>query len=223
MKTSAMVQLLRLGIALVFAGTAFAAPPPAQTLTMTFSRNAIVIGGVAQSQPIYLFGIAREARGYINRIQSYEARLVDNTGTGAVSFAFDGERSFRSVWVAVDLVSGAAVVGHPAEYPASPMPAPDQRIKKNAGGELVQLSALGTLADFLLVRPGAGIWSQTAGSSGPLDEGKEHGKVTISATSMQPRGGTSDPPPRTLKKGDVVFAVDSFHATYSLTVAGDQP
>lgn len=223
MNTSVVTHILRIVIALASAGIALAAPPSVQTLTMTFSRNAIVIGGVVRSQPIYLFGVVREARGYFNRIQSYDARLVDDAGTGTVSYGFDAERSLRSVWVAVDLVSGAAVSGHPGEYPAAPMAAPDQRIKKNQAGELAQLSSLGTLADFLLVRPGAGIWSQTAGSRGPLDEGDEHGKVTISASALQPRAGTSDPPPRTLKKGDVVFAVDSFHATYALSIVGDQP
>jgi hypothetical protein len=217
------LAVLPVAIALAFTGMAVATPQAPQTLTMTFTSNTIIVGGVIRSQPIYLFGIVREPRGFINRIQSYDARLVDNAGTGTVSYVFDPDRCFRSIWVAVDLVSGVAVTGHPAGYPATPMSAPDQRIKKNEKGELAQISADGTMADFLLVRPSSGIWSQTAGSRGPLDDGHENGKVTLSALMLQPRAGTSDPPPHVFKKGDVVFAVDSFHATYALTTVGDEP
>lgn len=119
MRRHAIVQILTF-VALCSRDAVFATtPPPPQTLTMTFSQNAIVITGAVSAHPILLVGVAREPHGYINRIQSYEARLVDNSGTGSVSYPFNQTLSFRSIWVAVDLVSGASVGGTQMGMPSS--------------------------------------------------------------------------------------------------------
>jgi hypothetical protein len=220
MKPRALLHALIL-LALNGASAAFSATTAPQRLTMTFSHGAIVITGSVKSQPIYLFGVVREARGYINRIQPYEARLVDDAGMGSVSYPFDAVRSQRSVWVAVDLVSGAAVSGHPNEYAVTEMLATEGRIKKNAAGELAQMSAHGSLCNFLVVRPGTGVWNEMVASRGPLDDGNEDGKTTVSVEKLAPHGETNGPPPHALKKGDVVFVVDSFGASYTLLTIGD--
>jgi hypothetical protein len=197
------------------------ATQPPQTLTMTFSGSTIVIGGTVGSQPIYLYGVAREPRGFINRIQSYEARLTDDAGAGQVTYPFDPARSSRSIWVAIDLVSGESVAGHPPGYPAAPMADPQERLKMNSSSQVAQLTAIGTLPDFLIVRPGVGIWHQSATSGSSLDDGTEDGKVTLSVSHFEPQDATTGPPPQTLQNGDVVFVIDSFHARYSLTKVGE--
>jgi hypothetical protein len=188
---------------------------------MTFSQNAIVITGAAASHPILLVGVAREPRGYINRIQSYEARLIDNTGTGSVSYPFNPTLSFRSIWVAVDLVSGASVSGHPNGYAVTEMQASQNRLRRNVTGEMAQVSAPCTLCQFGVIRPGTGVWSGTVASRGSLDDGNEEGSATVSLVRLTPDGETGGPPPQALRPGDVVFVLDSFHATYSLLTVGE--
>lgn len=220
MRRHAILQILTF-ISLCGADAVFATAPPPQTLTMTFSQSAIVITGAVSSHPILLVGVAREPRGYINRIQNYEARLVDTTGTGSVSYPFNSTLSFRSIWLAVDLVSGASVSGHPNGYAVTAMQSTQDRLKRNVAGEVAQVSAPCTLCQFVVIRPGTGVWSETVASRGSLDDGNEEGSATVSLGRLAPDGETSGAPPQTLQAGDVVFVVDSFHAAYSLLTVGE--
>ena len=220
MRRYAILQVLTF-ISLCGADAVFATTPPAQTLTMTFAESAIVITGAVASHPILLVGLAREPHGYINRIQNYEARLVDNTGTGSVSYPFNPTLSFRSMWVAVDLVSGASVSGHPNGYAVTAMQASQNRLRRNVAGEMAQVSAPCTLCQFVVIRPGTGVWSEAVASRGSLDEGNEEGSATVSVGRLAPDGETSGPPPQALQPGDVVFVLDSFNATYSLLTVGE--
>ena len=201
-------------------GIASADTPVAQ-LSIVFKSNVISIGGATRNQPIYLFGIAREPRGYITSVQAYEARLIDESGTGTVSYPFDSKVRHRSIWVAVDLVSGSATAATPEGYKAEVVSLTDRHLKKDPAGAIAQLAADGVLVEFVVIRPGVGIWGQSVGSRGPADEGIEDGRVTVSVANLRPRGGTTDPPPQKLKKGDVVFVLDSFYAKYGLAVVGN--
>jgi hypothetical protein len=188
---------------------------------MTFSESAIVITGAVAPHPILLIGVGREPRGYINRIQTYQARLVDNTGTGSVSYPFNPTLSIRSIWVAVDLVSGVSVSGHPSRYTVTAMEASRDRLRKNDAGEIDQVSAPCTLCQFVIVRPGAGVWSGTVASRGLLDDGNEEGSATVSLGKLRPDRETGGPPPKALQRGDIVVVLDSFHATYTLLTVGE--
>jgi len=220
MRRHTILQILTI-ISLYRSDAVIAATPPPQTLIMTLSDSAIVITGAVASHPILLVGVAREPRGYINRIQSYKARLVDNTGTGTVSYPLNATLSFRSIWVAVDLVSGASASWHPNGYAVTAMQAPRDRLRRNAAGEMAQVSAPCALCQFVVIRPGAGVWSEMVASRGSFDDGNEEGSATVSLGRLTPDDKTSGPPPKAFQPGDVVVVLDSFRATYTLLTVGE--
>lgn len=206
---------------LLLATAAFAAQPSPQPLTLTFNDDSVAVGGAQPSHPIYLFGMAREAKPYITSLQPYEAKLLDTSGAGKVSYAFNKQRSWRSVWLAVDLTSGAAVAGSPPDYRSSSITLDGKELKKDPGGEVAQIVADGAMVQFIVVRPGVGVWGELAFSQGPLDEGSDNNKVSLSVFKLQPMSGTTEPAPKKLKKGDVVFVLDSFHAQYGVATVGE--
>jgi hypothetical protein len=213
--------LIGVMVLMALAATAFAAQQAPQALSLTFNNDSISVGGAVPSHPIYLFGMARETRPYITRVQPYETRLLDSSGAGKVDFAFNKERSWRSVWLAVDLTSGAAVAGSPPEYSSNSITLSGKELKKDPGGEIAQIAADGSMVQFVVIRPGVGVWGELAISQGPLDEGTDDNKVSLSIYKLQPLAGTTDPAPKKLKKGDVVFVLDSFHARYGVATVGE--
>ena len=219
MRSTTFIGAVIVGMAL--AGPVIAAQPAPQALSITFHDDSVSVGGALPSHPIYLFGIAREARTYITRLQPYETRLLDTNGVGKVDFAFKRARSWRSIWFAVDLISGAATAGAPPEYLSNRITLSGKELKKDVGGEIAQIAADGALVEFVVVRPGVGVWGELVASQGPLDEGSDNNKVTLSVFKLQPLAGTIEAAPKKLKKGDVVFILDSFHARYGVGRVGD--
>jgi len=210
-------------LSLALAASAFGAQPAPQTLSLVFNDHSISVRGTLPSQPVLLFGLAREARNYITRIQPYEKQLLDANGSGQVSSDFDRAASWRSIWLAVDLASGAAVAGGPPEYRTTSIALTGKELKKDAGGEIAQIVADGSMVQFVVVRPGVGVWGEMALSQSSLDEGtdKNNNKVTLSVLKLQPMAGTTAAVPKKLKKGDVVFVLDSFHARYGVATVGE--
>lgn len=193
------------------------APPPQPV--MTFDKETIAIAPVEKKASVYCFGISREPKGYYTHVMTHETLLQDDGG-GSVLWNV-GAYSVRSIWFAVDLSTGAWVASHPVNYPASAIDFEGKNLKKDVAGDVTQLAFDGWAVDLVVVRPGTGVWGSSINSGGSKDEGKETGRVTISTLQLEPRAGTTAEAPKKLRKGDVVFALDSFRATYAVAVIGD--
>ena len=207
-----------------YAADSFAAQT-SQTLAITFTANAVIVTGALPGQPVYLLGIARVPLGYATRVQYYEARLQDASAAGQVTYPYDPKLSWRSVWLAVDLTSGAYKVASPPSYPiAKSIPLGDKHLKKAFGSEVEQLAFEGALVDFLVVRPSknsdGGVWSNVVGLHGPIDESHDRHLVTISVGNLKKNKDTADPAPKKLKNGDIVFVLNSFAARYGVAEVG---
>ena len=186
-----------------------------QPLTITFTTDHAAIGPVSRSAPTYVFSLTRIRNGYYTSVEPADQRLVDATGIGLVALSYEHRRSWRSLWFAADLTTGAFGVGAPPDYPwAKRIAIGTDHFRKDAGGEIAQLTMNGELVEFIVARPQVGVWSALVTSMGSLDDGKQHGKITVSIQSLTPRVGTTDPPPKKLKKGDIVFIANSFTGEY---------
>jgi hypothetical protein len=192
-------------------------------LTLVFGESSVTVSGVAPKATIYLYSLAREPKGYVSNVVAHDTRLSDDDGDGRAVWAFEKPLAQRSFWLAVELDSGRYVAGTPEAYTnAERIDLTASHLKKDSAGEVQQLSAEGGMIEFVAVRPKDGsIWSATVTSLGTSDEGKEHGKVTLSAARLLPRGNSADGPPKSLRKDDVVLIVNSFTAQYGVARVGD--
>jgi hypothetical protein len=194
----------------------------AKPLTITFGPSSVEIGGLTPKATAYVYGLAREPKGWTTSIVAREARLRDDDGDGRVSYQIAGVFPWRSVWLAVELEGGNYGTGAPPAYRVERTALTSTHLKKDATGEVLQLSFDGSLVECIVVRPkGSDVWGATIMSRGALDEGTEVGKVTLSALKLQPRSGTIAAAPKSLKKDDVIFVLNSFRGAYGVARVGE--
>ena len=187
----------------------------AQPLSITFGGSNVAIGNVSRSATVFVFALVRERNSYYTNIDPVDQRVTDTLGTGSVAVSYNHQRSWRSLWFAADLNTGAFTVGAPPDYVwAKRIVISDSQLKKDAAGEIAQLAMNGEVVEFVVVRPQVGAWSGLITSKSALDDAKQNGKVTVSIGSLAPRAGTAEPPPKKLKKGDIVFMANSFTGEY---------
>jgi hypothetical protein len=184
-----------------------------QLLSMTFAATSVVITGATRSATVYVLSLAREPRGYYTNIQPTESKVT--AASDSVSVPYDHRLSWRSIWFAADLASGAYASGAPPDYSRTRrIDLTDKNLKKDLGGEISQLGMTGEVVEFIVVRPNVGVWSGLVTSRGALDDAKESGKVTVSIGNLVPRAGTTELAPKKLKKGDIVFVANSFSGEF---------
>jgi hypothetical protein len=155
---------------------------------------------------VVFLGAARIAEGYARHMATGADR-VSADADGTVDIRRGARVPMHSLWIAVDLASGASTV-------ASPDPRGAAHVREKLSlGQVRQLTRDGDYVMFLLVRPRVGAWTQTVEDSGFYDgDGTPDLKVKLDVERMQPLG-RSPSAPRQLERTDIVFAVDPMNLT----------
>lgn len=107
-----MLRALRVVVLLGLVPCAAVAQP-----VVSFEANAVVVSGVAAGGRVALLGVGREPVEYSGRVVRSEAVLADEDGDGRVRLELERAVPWRSLWAAVDLADGAAVLAAPEGYP----------------------------------------------------------------------------------------------------------
>lgn len=201
LKFMAIVQCLLIGTALC----AQPVPPPAPKIG--FEDQAVVVSGVTPGAQVVVFGVARE-------IQYYAATLVrrDDLLTaekdGTLRFPLDRRVPQQSMWVIVDLATGAVATGAPAGFQVVTTDFHGRGLLHGLLSDADGVEDTRPFLEIMLVRPGKGAWGATIGDGGDADEaGGNDGKLRLSLGKM--RGvQQSGPPPDRFMSGDVIAVVD---------------
>lgn len=217
-----------LAMAILFPRDAAAQRPSSPAIV--FDNGIVRITNITPGADVYLFGVSREAKGYYNQIATREIVLHDSTRSGRVEYPLGQPVPLRSIWLAVDLSSGSPVAAAPPDYFAHAVALDDRHLKKDADGDIARLSYEGTVVQIIVVRPGAGIWGGPVGLHTKSDESKpdpndpasNEQRPVISSAHLPALAGTVGPAPAKLKKGDIVFMMNSYRAQYSVGVLGGQ-
>lgn len=186
---------------------------PVPVIALPSDGGPAIVSGVTPSATVYGFSMAREnGIGLVNVVP--RDVLLQDSGSGQVEWSLGETIPTRSIWFAADLVSGAYATGAPADYGiANVLTLTDRHLIKT-GGVVTQLGADGNLVEFIVVRPGTGVWRTGVSDGGDLDEDSQPNSVAISVANLQPVAGTVNPAPSQLQAGDIVFLVNSYAATY---------
>lgn len=185
---------------------AFAADPAP---TLQFESTAVVCNGFTGGGEVVLFAVSREPQptGESDVVQT---RLVarDTDGDGSIRFDLGRPVPYLSVWSAVDMTSGAFAVGTKAPFPLRRVAWPSNAVGADTEGSLRKLELTGRgVVDVLWVRPETGAWSMTLYDGGESDEGKKNdGRIRALLDNLRTIAG--EPPPRHLKKDDILVIVD---------------
>lgn len=182
------------------------APPP---LEITLEEGTAKATGVTAGAQVAWLSVWRDFPEASLRITRIVEVTEDEDRDGATDLELEAAAPHQSVWVAVDLTSGAIAVEAPEGYP---LQTPDFRpgaiqVGHGGSGDLLEQDRRFLLV--LLVRPGVGAWSEVVGDGGQNDVDDEgNGRLTLAFESLQPLAESPPLQPAVLKPGDVLVSID---------------
>ncbi len=139
------------------------------TVAITFEDKAVVASGLSAGKTMVWFGVERlvDADYSSDLYQHYKADTVAADGT--VRLALDRAVAAASIWVAVDVVTGAFGVAAPAGSLLRHTGQTSGHLAAGAGAAADQFLDTRTYVLGLAVRPGQGAWLFGGGDGGPRD------------------------------------------------------
>jgi len=200
-------------------GAAAAAP------ALGFGAQGLTGSGFSPGGQVVWFGSARlVAEDYYLTLAHFQSVTLADAG-GAARYDLGKPLPPASVWVAVDLTTGAYALATPNGVPPRLADLPTLRTGSGATSDLVEDRR--QLVAALLVRPGLGAWELTVGDGGPADEdGAGDGHLQFSLARMHPLvlatadASLAPPAPARLATQDLLLVLGTDRLEVSLLPAG---
>jgi hypothetical protein len=186
-----------------------AASTAAAAVRLTVVADGVRIEGVSPKSSVYVYGVSREARGTFSDVVESDATLYDDDGDAVIWWTPPTSIALRSIWIAIDLQTGAYAVGTPDGYAGTEIPLSDSNFSSRGAVGATDLALDGDVAHFLVVRPGGGAWSAAAGAN------VHSSRATIAVADLN-RGRNALPAPASIEAGDIVVMINSFRAEYAV-------
>jgi hypothetical protein len=179
-------------------------PSPA----ISFEAEAVVASGVTAGGRVVWFSMAREISESAATIVRREEILEDEDGDGAVRFELDRAVPLRSIWVAVDLATGAWAAAGPEGYPLQRVDPPGLAARRGAEGAHWVEDTRGYV-ELLVVRPGVGAWGLAVGDGGASDaDGAADGRLTVPLDRLRGTRPEATAAPERFDPQDLIFVID---------------
>lgn len=196
------VPLLKTVRAVLVIAVVCTLPPivAASELTMKVTDTSVVVNGATPNRDVVLFGVARHARGHLESMRVHRS-LAHASATGSASW----DAAVRGSWllVAVDQQSGRYVISSARP----PQRAAQSIFLQRDGAPTIESSWLAF--ELLVVRPGVGAWVTSGNDGGPSDADKSlNASTRLLLSQTETLAGNA--PLATVKRGDLVFAVEPF-------------
>ena len=185
-----------------------AQPAPPAVPAISFEAEAVVASGVTAQGRVVWFSVAREIAESAATIVRRERILADEDGDGAVRFELDRAVPLRSIWVAVDLATGAWAAAGPEGYPLQRVDPPGLAARRGAE-EADWVEDTRGYVELMVVRPGVGAWGLAAGDGGSSDgDGAADGRLTVPLDRLRGTGLDATAAPERFDPRDLIFVID---------------
>lgn len=176
-------------------------------LQANIDDRALAVSGLSPGGDLAVLSVWR------HRIYDVATQIVhvaematDDDGDGIVRLDFEDAIPTASLWVVVDVTSGALVTLAPDGYRVRTIEGDGRGIGRALGRLEISREDLLMLA----VRPGVGAWSLAVSDGGPEDEdGEQNGRTAARLGGLLPLGDSPLAPGAGFEPGDVVAAIDS--------------
>jgi hypothetical protein len=185
--------------------------------TMTISSTRITIDGLPRGATIALMGAGRKPAYYMNEVVSRREVLVDSDRDGTVMLDVPDGIAARSLWIAVNVADGHALIGTPTGFVGRELP-------DNTRGHAVDVLNDGAdigkqHADVMVVRPGKGAWAKPWREFGSAPAAP--GRMRIQVRALLPMSTDFGDAPEDLRPSDVMVVIDPESLRYRI-VRGNQ-
>jgi hypothetical protein len=190
---------------LIVAGSLSAAPQYGG-LQVTLSADALAISGIRPGTELVVFGESLQTERAMLVRRQFMERIADADQDGKHHFKPRGGVPLRSLWVVVDLSTGATAVAIPEQYDGTHEEIAPDALQKGTGEAVLALDASYRGAHLMLVRPGAGAWTLRRSDE---DHGYESGVSYRAERSTSLNGSPPAAPSlHELEPGDILASVD---------------
>jgi hypothetical protein len=192
--------------------------------TLVFEPSAVVASGITPKGKVVWFSVAREIEDYAATVVRRDQVVEDDDGDGKVRLEVGKPVPVQSVWIAVDLASGAYAVAAPEGSRAAELPQAGRNPGRGEAGKPEWVEVDRRYLELAVVRPGLGAWALTLGDGGESDaDGTADGSLTASLARMRSLGASPAAPDR-FSPRDVVAVVDPNRMEYYVeTLAPAKP
>lgn len=174
-------------------------------LTLILSESALRVEGSSPGGEVAYLGVnlVEHHEGW-GSVDSYAGVLSDPGASGELELTPKGGISQASVWVVVDIATGEVAGASPASFKKR---LPDEMtLEVSSSGDTVSVDR--SDLEFLLYRPGAGVWFGKATDRHKGDDAGGDNGLQLGLSAFQPlRAGAAAAPTR-LQPGDRLLAVD---------------
>jgi hypothetical protein len=184
-------------------------PIQAQTVAagpaLTFSSQTVQVQGMTPGATVVWFGMGLDIVEYSEmRSERQETAVAD--AQGGATLIFQAAVPPQSVWVAVDLTTGAFALGSPPAFTAGSFNVAAGSIVNGTGSASDQLTDPAGCVHVLLVRPGQGAWAATIGRGGVNDQSSPmDASLRFSIESLGPITPGAAAAPAKLGAKDLLF------------------
>lgn len=169
---------------------------------LTVGTDRVTATGVTANGEVVFFARSVTYRGGVPVLARHAFVERDDDGDGIVTHA--EAIPALSVWVIVDMESGAYAYAAPTGFEPRVIILPPGTWRENDG----TINVSRERGEFLFVRPRKGAWLLDAFQGSVRDEdGKNDSNLRIRTASMAPLTGKESPPPHPVKK-DVLVLID---------------
>jgi hypothetical protein len=173
---------------------------------IALSEQLVTVTNVSVGGTVAIFGAARED-GAAVRLSRWQRAVEDTDRDGAVELALPVPIPADSVWIAVDVETGALVIATPPASRFRPRDFAPEMLVKGPDAKVDRFVVNKGMVDLLVVRPHVGAWTGYAvdghGSDG---DRAQDGRSTVVFTGGRSLHGRV-PPPAHLTPRDVIVAV----------------
>ena len=198
--------------------------PSAAVPVLSFASETAQVQGVTAGGTVIWFAAIRDVDEYAVA-QSTVAQTTVADATGQSTLTLASPISPYSLWVAVDYMTGASVIGSPsATFPLQVTSVAPAGLSFGASMSPDYLLDGASRIQVLLVRPGTGAWTKTVGRGGPDDEAAPtDAKLRFRLGHMETLITGGEPAPDKVAAKDLLFIVHPRTMDVATLIVGVQP
>lgn len=186
------------------------------SLTLEVHETSVQVANATPGGTVILATCARTSRNGRTHVARTAMVLRDDDGDGTVQHTPGSPIPLRSVWVAVDLATGAtAAAGHPG-FPLNVTELSLVSLRRNAETGIDLLDRDDRRLFMVLVRPGSGAWTLFArDGAGGDDDRLANARLSIKFMDARAVDGKTAAP-KQLRPDDVIVLIDPGHLDVSV-------
>ncbi len=185
---------------------------------ISFGEKSLTASGITPGGKVVWFGVARQIAEHIATLVRRDRIVSDDDRDGAVRLDLERPVPYQSIWIAIDLTSGASAIAVPEGYPLRRLELPVESLRGEEG-KPDWLEDTRLQVEILLARPGTSgaAWGASVGDGGDRDDDHAYdGRLTASLASLRGLGQSPPEPPQKFSPRDVLVVIDPNQMDVSL-------